>query len=170
MKGDLWKLLHVFENKVRVDIISLLLQYEMLSLSDIAGRLEETHGWKMTLPGVLKHMRELESVGIVRQETGMYLKNPDARKTIYLLEGAERVQEVLRQLGTTVDNLLHAGMIFHDTAKLARRVQSATPRLFKEDKNRLETLLVQCESEEISVHLTEDEKKKVKLWKIMLSF
>lgn len=169
MKADLWKLLHVFENNVRIEIVKLLLRFEMLSLSDIGDKLEAIHGWKITLPGLLKHIRELEKIGIIRQESGIYLEVPDARKTMYFIEGKERVQQILRQLETIISNLLQAGVVFHQTAMLARKVQRTTPRLFKEDKKRLEILLTQCESEEVSAFLTEDEKKKVKFWKMMMA-
>jgi KaiC/GvpD/RAD55 family RecA-like ATPase/DNA-binding transcriptional ArsR family regulator len=167
VKFDLWKSLQAFENEVRVETVRLLLQFEMLSLTDIAQKLEQAHGWKMTLPGVLKHLKILEDAGIVRQESGIYLESPDARKTIYLVEGEERVQEILRQLGNAVDNLIRAGIVFHRTAELARKIQS-TSRLSKDDIDRLEALLTQCESDGVSAHLTEDEKKKIKLWKMML--
>lgn len=170
MKGDLWKLLHVFENRVRIEIVRLLLRFEMMSLSDVAEKLEDIHGWKITLPGLLKHIRELEDIGIIRQESGIYLPEPDARKTIYFLEGKERVQEILQQLGSTIHNLLRAGVVFHETSKLAQKVQRRAPRLFKKDKIHLEALLAQCESEEVNKYLTEDERKKVKFWRMMITF
>jgi DNA-binding Lrp family transcriptional regulator len=138
----------------------------MASLSEIAEKLEHDQGRKITLPGVLKHMKKLEKAGIVRQESGIYLKEPDARKTIYLLEGKERVEKILKQLETSVGDLLRAGVIFSRTAKLARKIQGITPRHTGE-RERLESLLAQCESEKIYSYLTEDEKKKVKLWRMM---
>lgn len=166
MKVDSWRLLHVFQNKVRLEILRLLSKCEMASLSEIAQRLERYHGWRMTLPGVLKHMKELEKAGIVRQESGVYLEEPDARKTIYLLEGKERVEKILEQLETSVGYLLQAGVVFSKTAELARRIQRM-PRKLMEERRHLESLLAQCESKNIYGHLTEDEKKKVKLWKMM---
>ena len=70
LEADSWKLLRVFDNRVRVEIVRLLLRFEWRSLTDIAKKLESDFGWKMTLPGVLKHMRELEKSGIVRHESG----------------------------------------------------------------------------------------------------
>jgi len=166
MKVDSWRLLYVFQNKVRVEILRLLLKCEMASLSEIAERLERMQGWRITLPGVLKHMKKLEEAGIVRQESGVYLEEPDARKTIYLLEGKERVGKILGQLETCVGYLLHAGVVFSKTAGLARRIQRM-PRKLTGERRRLESLLMQCESKNIYAHLTEDEKKKVKLWKMM---
>jgi predicted transcriptional regulator len=170
MEVDPYKLLHVFENNVRIEIVKLLLQFEWRSLSDIAERLGSTYGRKMTLPGVLKHMKELEAAGIVRHESGIYAEKPDARKTIYLLEGKERVEKILHQLENSVGNLLRAGVIFSETAKLARKVQGTGIRLVKEEKKRFESLLAQCESERVASCLTEDEKKKVKLWRMMMPF
>lgn len=167
MEVDAGKLLHAFDNKVRVEIVKLLLRFEWRSLSDIAEKLKTDHGWKMTLPGVLKHMKELENAGIVRHVSGVYAKKPDARKTIYLLEGKERVEKILRKLEDNVLNPLQAGLLYSETAKIARKVQGLESRLGREEKRRLESLLAQCESEKIYTHLTEDEKKKLKLWRMM---
>lgn len=166
MEVDSWKLLRVFENKVRVEIVRILLEFEWRSLSDIAEKLR-ARGLKMTLPGVLKHMKELETAGIVRHESGVFAKKPDARKTIYMLEGRERVEKVLKQLEENIGSALRAGAIFHETAKLARKVQGMGPRMVKEERKHLESLLDQCESEKVHTYLTEDEKKKVKLWRMM---
>jgi len=165
-----WRLLRAFENKVRVDIVKLLLRFEMMSLSDVARKLEGELSRKMTLPGLLKHIRILEDAGIVTKESGAFLPTPDARKTVYLLEGKERVEKILEQLEGNVGNLLQAGALFSETAKLARNVQGTRHKLVKEERKRLEFLLDQCESERICSHLTDDEKKKVKLWRMMMTF
>ena len=167
---DFWKLLRIFGNKSRVEIVRLLLQFEMLSLSDVAKKLEGEYGRKMTLPGLLKHIKILEDAGIVQKESGAFLPTPDARKAIYLLEGKERVEKVLQQLEGNIRDLLLAGAIFSETAKLARKVQGIGDRLVKEERKRLESLLAQCESEKVYSHLTDDEKKKVKLWRMMMTF
>ena len=167
---DFWKLLRAFENKIRVEIVRLLLQFEMISLSDIAKKLEGQYNRKMTLPGLLKHIKILEDAGIVQQESGAFLPTPDARKTIYLLEGKERVKKILQQLEANTGNLLLAGAIFSETAQLARKIQGVGDKLIKEEKNSLQSLLAQCESEKIYNYLTEDEKKKVKLWRMMMTF
>ena len=167
---DFWKLLRVFENNARVEIVRLLLRFEMISLSDIARKLEDESGRRMTLPGLLKHMKILEDAGILQQESGAFLPTPDARKTIYLLEGKERVKKILEQLEDNVVNLLLAGKLFSKTAKLARQVQRTGHKLVKPEKRGLEFLLEQCESERIHRNLTDDEKKKVRLWRMMLTF
>lgn len=166
MEVDYWEILHVFHNKVRVEIVKLLLQFEWRSLSEISKKLEK-RGWKMTLPGLLKHMKELEKAGIVRRESGIYAEKPDARKTIYILEGKERVEKIMEHLEKSIGNPLRAGVIFSKTAELARKVQRS-PRMPAEERKNLESQLVQCESESVYLYLTEDEKKKVKLWKMML--
>ncbi len=170
LEVDFWKLLRIFGNKTRVEIVRLLLQFEMLSLSDIAKKLEGEYGRKMTLPGLLKHIKILEDAGILQQESGAFLPTPDARKTIYLLEGKERVEKILQQLEGNIRDLLLAGAIFSETAKLARKVQGIGDRLVKEKRKRLESLLARCESERVYSHLTDDEKKKVKLWRMMMTF
>jgi DNA-binding transcriptional ArsR family regulator len=169
LEVDSRKLLRVFESNVRVAIVRLLLQFEWRSLSEIARKLESDYGYRMSLPGLLKHMKELEDAGIVRQESGVFAKEADARKTIYTLEGNERVEKVLQQLEDNVQNPLLAGLIFSQTSKLARRVQGIGAMVPKEEKRRLESLLGSCESEKIFSYLTEDEKKKVKLWRMMLA-
>jgi len=169
LEVDSWKLLHVFENKVRVAIVRLLLQFEWRSLSEIAKKLESDYGCKMTLPGVLKHMKELEDAGIVRRESGIFAKVPDARKTLYMLEGKKRVEKVLQQLEDNIAKPLAAGVTFSETAKLARKVQGIGVRVAREEKRRLKSLLARCESEKVDSYLTEDEKKKVKLWKMMMA-
>jgi predicted transcriptional regulator len=166
---DFWKLLHVFENKVRLEIIKLLLQLEWRSLSDISKKLESDVGVKITLPGVLKHMRELEKAGIVRHESGIYSERPDARKTIYMLQGRERVQKIMDLLANNLAKVLKAGIAFTETAKLARRLQGVGRRMTDEEKESLKTLIAHCESKEINTLLTEDEKKKIRLWKMMVA-
>ena len=149
--------------------MKLLLEFEWRSLSDIAKKLENDFGWKITLPGLLKHMKELENAGIVRRESGVFAKVPDARKTIYILEGKERVEKILKKL-KSVKNPLLAGRLFAETAKLARKIQGMGSTLItEEERKRLQPLITQCESNEISRYLTEDEKKKVKLWKMMMA-
>ncbi len=158
----------VFDSEVRRTIIRLLLQLEWRSLSDLSEKLEKNYNIRMTLPGLLKHMKQLEAAGIVRQESGIFAKRPDARKTVYMLEGKERVEKLLQNLETNVGSLLQTGILFSKTAKIARRIQGIGPNASKEEINLLETLLVQCESEPIDNCLTEDEKKKIKLWKMMI--
>jgi len=161
-------LLGVLGNKVRVEIVKLLLELEFRSLSEVAASLEN-RGWKMTLSGVLKHMRELEKAGLVRHEPGIFAEKPDARKTLYFLEGRERVEKVLQQLENDIVNPLRAGVIFSETGKIARRVQGMRHGLVNKEKVRLESLLDECESEKVYGYLTEDEKKKLKLWRMMMS-
>jgi DNA-binding transcriptional ArsR family regulator len=169
LENDSLKLLSVFTNNLRVEIIKLLLEFEWRSLSDIAKKLENDFGYKITLPGLLKHMKELEDVGIVRRESGVFAKVPDARKTMYILEGKERVENVLKKL-KSIENPLLAGRVFAETAKLARKIQGMDSSLImNEERKQLESLINQCESNEISKYLTEDEKKKVKLWKMMIT-
>lgn len=167
---DLWKLLRVFESQVRVEIVRLLLQFEMMSLSDVARKLEGKSGRKMTLPGLLKHIRILEDAGILTKESGAFLPTPDARKTVYLLEGKERVERILKQLETNVGNLLLAGRLFSETTRLARKLQRVKHNLAKKEIKRLELLLDQCESERVYNNLTDHEKKKIKLWRMMITF
>jgi len=162
-------LLKVFENEVRIEVIRLLLQFEWQSLSEIAKKLENKFGWKMTLPGLLKHMIELENTGIVRHESGIYAKKPDARRTIYILQGKERIQRILELLEEKIATALMAGAIFNETSKLARKLEGIGGTPIKKEKQALESLIAKCESDEIQVHLTEEEKKKVKLWKMMIA-
>jgi predicted transcriptional regulator len=169
LEKDSLKLLSIFTNNVRVKIIKLLLEFEWRSLSDIARKLEKDFGWKITLPGLLKHMRELEDAGIVRRESGVFAKVPDARKTIYILEGKERVGKILKNL-KSIETPLLAGRVFAETARLARKIQGMGSTLITdEEKKRLESLINRCESNEINKYLTEDEKKKVKLWRMMMT-
>ena len=170
LEVDFWKLLRVFESRIRVEIVRLLLRFEMISLSGIARKLEDQYDRKITLPGLLKHMKELEDAGIVQKESGAFLPTPDARKTVYLLEGRERVEKILQQLEGDVMNLLLAGVIFSETAKLARRVQGIRGKLVKEERERLESLLARCESGKVYNCLSDSEKKKVKLWRMMITF
>ena len=92
MTVDNWEFLSVFSNKTRVEIVKILLELEYRSLSEIAERLEQ-RGYRMTLPGVIKHMRELEEAGVLRHESGAFARKPDARKSIYFLEGRERIKK-----------------------------------------------------------------------------
>jgi len=166
---DFWRLLHVFENRVRIEIIRLLLLFEWRSLSDIAKKLESDSGLKITLPGVLKHMRELEKAGLVRHESGIYSEKPDARKTIYILQGKERVQRIMDLLQKDIASVMNAGIVFSETAKLARRLQGVGRKISDEEKEHLENLITKCESKEMNVYLTDDERKKIRLWKMMIT-
>jgi predicted ArsR family transcriptional regulator len=168
LEVDGLKLLGVFENKVRMEIVKLLLEFEFRSLSEIAEILEH-RGLKMTLSGVLKHMKELEKAGLVRHEAGIFTETPDARKTLYSLEGRERVEKMLQQLDDTIINPLRAGAIFSKTAEMTRQAQGTKYGLTGKEKKCLEILLAECESEKVYNYLTEDEKKKVKLWRMMMS-
>ena len=163
-----WELLKIFENEIRIQIIKLLFKWEWQSLSEIAEKLRKNSGEKMTLPGLLKHMRELENAGLVRHESGIYAKKPDARKTIYMLEGKERIQKVLELLEEKIAPPLNAGLLYNKTSKIARKLQGMGGMSIKEDKEKLKSLIAKCESKEIEKYLTEDEKKKLKLWKMML--
>lgn len=166
-KDEVRKLLQVLASSVRIEIIRLLLQFEIMTLSDVQDKLAALSGRSMSLPGVLKHLKQLENLGIARRESGGLIDPPDARTTVYFPEGRERIQQMLQQLEETL-SLLRAGVIFHETAKLARRVQHWAPAISSKDKRRLEALLAQCESKDVIKHLTEDELKKVKVWKMMI--
>lgn len=169
MEAEFWERLSVLRSNVRVFIIKLLLQLEWRSLSEIAERLEIDFGLKITLPGLLKHMRQLEDAGIVRHESGVFAEKPDARKTVYILEGKERVEKILRQLEDDIGSLLNAGFLFSQTAKMARRIQGIGAQISKRDNESFESLLAKCESEKVNRLLTEDEKKKLKLWRLMIN-
>lgn len=163
-----WKLIGVFSNAVRVEIIKMLLEFEFRSLSEIAKTLEK-RGWKMSLSGVLKHMKELEKAGLIRHDPGIFAEKPDARKTMYSLEGRERIEKILQKLEGDVVVALKAGMIFSEAANLIRRIQRMKRKLTTKERKSLESLLVKCESENVYKYLTEDERKKLKLWRMMLS-
>jgi predicted ArsR family transcriptional regulator len=167
LEVEFWKYLSVFKSKVRRCIIEILLQLEWRSLSDIAERLEKDYSLKMTLPGLLKHMKQLEEAGMIRHESGIFANIPDARKTVYVLEGKGRVEKLLQQLEGNVGNLINAGIIFSETAKTARRIQGMR-NISKDEMRYFEALLAQCETEKVNGCLTEDEKKKVKLWRMMM--
>jgi DNA-binding transcriptional ArsR family regulator len=167
MKTGSWSTLRVFQNDVRIEILRFLLLSEMACLTDINKNLERALGRKLTLPAVLKHMRLLEKAGLVRLEPGIY-GEPDARKTLYLLEGKERVSRILVQLERDVCIPMLAGAIFNKTAKLARRVQTLGPIYARGSERQLESLLSDCEAQNVYCYLTEDEKKKVKFWKMMI--
>ena len=169
MEVDFWKLLRVFQSRIRVEIVKLLLRLEWRSLSDIAEKLENDCDLKITLPGLLKHMKELENVGIVRHESGVFAEKPDARKTIYILEGKERVEKLLHYLEEDVKSNLVAGKIFSEASKLARKIQGVGRGLSKNEIAQFKSLLSKCESEEVKSCLTEDEEKKIRLWRMMMS-
>jgi Mn-dependent DtxR family transcriptional regulator len=141
----------------------------MVSLSDVARALERDHGLKITISGVFKHMKILEKAGLVRHESGgIKLEEPDARKTIYMLEGRERVEKIL-QLDKQVVDLLTTGLMFKKTAELARKVRGIGPR-YKDERKLLESWLDQLEKEKEFENLTEGEKEKVKLWRIITKY
>jgi hypothetical protein len=165
IRADDWSLLRIFENRVRLEITLFLIRFEYRSLSEIADNLRE-RGWKFTLSGVLKHMKELEKIGIVRHEAGIFAHKPDARKTLYFLEGQERVKNVIQHLSNDVVTPLKAGITFSQAADIARNIQGL--RFGEEEKGQLKLLLDECRSESVWRHLTDDEKKKIRLWTMML--
>ncbi|MFP3985731.1 MAG: winged helix-turn-helix domain-containing protein [Candidatus Bathyarchaeia archaeon] len=168
MEDDDWKLLSVLDSKVRMAIVGLLLKFEFASLSEIARKLEDC-GSKMTISGVLKHVKELESAGLVRHESGVFADKPDARRTLYFVEGKERVEKMLRELEACVLMPLRAGMLFNKTASLARELQRLGHKPSEKDRAFLESLLSECESQDVCRYLTEDEKKKLKFWRMMMA-
>jgi DNA-binding transcriptional ArsR family regulator len=165
--GESWSILHIFGNDIRIEILRLLLGSEMACLTEIAKDLEQNLKRKMTLPAVLKHMKILETAGLVRLEPGIY-GEPDARKTLYLLEGKERISKILEHLQKEVCKPLAAGALFSKTAKIARRIQQGGPWYARTANAKLETMLSGCEADNVYPFLTEDERKKVKLWKMMI--
>lgn len=143
----------------------------MASLSDVVRALERYHGLKISISGVFKHMKILEKAGLVRHVSGgIYpLKGePDARKTIYMLQGKERVENILKLEEQAVD-LLRAGLEFKKTAELARKVRGIGPR-YRRERRLLTDALDRLEKERELGNLTEEEKEKIKLWRIITKY
>lgn len=167
MKSDPWVQLKVFDNKTRMEILDLLLNYEIMSLSEMHIKFEEIYKRKISLPGLLRHTRELENVGIIRQESGGFSHLPDARRRVYIIQGKDRVKEIL-QSWAKLNTKLRAGMSFNELAKVARSVFGifATGTIPQPNERKmLEIMIEKCESEDVLCHLMEDEKKKLKFWK-----
>ena len=167
-KFDDWKILGVLASSVRTEILKLLLNFEFRSLTEISRELKHLD-WDMSLSGLLKHMKLLEEAGLVRHESGIFAEKPDARKVLYCLEGRERIEELLDKVEKKVIGPLYAGVIFGNTAKMAHRVQGMRRDSFSREYERLKSLLSKCDSEEVYKFLTQDEKKKLKLWRMMIS-
>jgi DNA-binding transcriptional ArsR family regulator len=163
-----WVQLGVFQSKTRIEILELLLKYEISSLSEICKKLKEIYDLKITLPGLLRHMHELEKVGIVRQESGGFLPTPDSRKRVYIIQGKDRVKEIL-QSWEKLNMKLTAGIAFNELTKVARNVFATGTIPQPKDRKILERMIEKCESEEVKCHLMDDEMKKLKFWKMMLS-
>ena len=168
MERGCYSQLGVFESETRIQIIELLLHFEVMSLSEISKRLIETYSHKMTLPGLFKHMAELENTGIIRRESGGFLDKPDARKTIYIIQGKGRMVRILKTWNS-LGSELAAGKAFCELSRLVRSVLTAGTFPQPRDRKLLENLLQRCESEEINTRLTEDETKKVKFWRMTLA-
>lgn len=168
MRVDSWKPLKIFGNKARVHILRLLLKCEIASLSDIVRAIERDHGLKISISGVFKHMKILENAGLIRHESGAFDEEPDARKTIYLLEGKERVEKIL-QLEEQAVELLRTGLVFKKTAELARRVRGIGPR-YRRERKLLTDALDKLQKEREWANLTKEEKEKVKLWRIITKY
>ena len=160
--------LGVFESKARIEIIETLLNFEIMSLSEICKQLKETYARKITLPGLLRHMHELEKVGIVRQESGGFLPAPDARRQVYIIEGKERVKEILLSW-EKLNKKLMAGIMFSELTKVARNVFASGTIPQDRERKMLEKMIEQCEAEEVACHLMDYEKKKIIFWKMMIS-
>jgi len=122
----------------------------------------------MRLPAVVKHVQRLEEAGILRSESGRLTDQPDARKTMYILQGKERVKKVMNQLNN-ISNSLESGATYNETAKLALMIQTTRRTATEEEIEELKSLIAKCESEEVNRHLTIEEKKNIKLWKMMLT-
>jgi len=167
LRNGSWRLLRVFASDVRVKIVELLSQFEMLTLSNIAEKLE-MDGLQMTLPGLFKHMSILEETGIVRMVSGGLVDPPDARKNLYFLEGKERLERILQQLENNVCNLLLAMEMFNTASKLALKLDRVGPKMLTEEREHFRSLIEKIESEQVYTLLTDHEKKKVKIWKMMV--
>lgn len=169
LEDDWLHQLGIFENKTNVTVIQLLLNYELISLSEIRKKLREIYKLEITLPGLLKHLRDLEEAGIVRQDPETAIMRGDLRKNIYILQGKERVRDILQSWNVLSQKMV-AGQTFCDLVKVCRRVFIS--EVFPiQTNNRLivEKLLARCESADVFGHLTEDEKMKIKFWKLMLT-
>lgn len=139
----------------------------MASLSDVVRVLKLDYGLELTISGVFKHMKLLEKAGLVRRESGgIKLEEPDARKTIYMLEGKERVIKILELQERAVD-LLKSGLVFKKTAEIARKVRGIGP-IYARERKLLESWLNRLEKE--AENLTQEEKEKMKLWKIITKY
>jgi hypothetical protein len=168
MKSDPWVQMRVIESEARMEIIELLFEYQIISLSEMKTKLMEIYSHKITLPGLLRHIHELEKVGIIRQDSGFFLPKPDTRKRVYIIQGKDRVKEILGSL-TKLKTKLTAGMVFSELSECARYLLSREPILQPNEREMLERMIEKCGSEDIFCHLTDDEKKKLKLYKLMLS-
>ena len=168
LENKSWAQLAVFQSKTRIEIIELLLKSEIMSLSEICKKLKETYNLKISLPGLLRQMHELENVGIVHPESGGFLPTPDARRRVYIIQGKDRVKEIL-QSWNRLNMKLTAGIVFNELTKVARNVFGTGTMPQPNERKILERMIEKCESEEISCHLMDDEKKKLKFWKMMLS-
>jgi hypothetical protein len=122
----------------------------------------------MRLPAVVKHVQKLEEVGILRSESGRLTDEPDARKTMYILQGRERVKKVMNQLND-IRNTLESGATYNETEKLALMIQTTRRTAAEEETKKLKSLIARCESEEVNRHLTIEERENIKLWKTMLT-
>ncbi len=160
--------LGIFESETRIEIINLLLSYQIMSLSQMSKKFLENYGRKISLPGLLRHVRELENAGIIRQDSGFLLPTPDARTRVYIIQGKDRVEEVLQGL-VTLKTKLTAGMVFSELSKCARYLMGRETILQLRDREILERMIEKCESEDVFCHLTNDEKKKLEFWKGMVS-
>jgi len=163
------RLLKIFGNKIRVEILRLLLNREMASLSDILHALKHGCGFDLTISGIFKHIKILENAGLIHHESGgITLQEPDARKTVYLLQGKERVEKIIK-LVEKITELVECGLVFKKAAEAARKIQGIGPGYRKERKN-LKSWLKRLEKKEIMENLTEDEIEKIKLWKILIKY
>lgn len=169
MEGNCWKIVKIFGSEVRVQILRLLLKGEIASLSDILRLLEKNYGIKLTISGLFKHMKVLEKTGLIRHESGgLALKEPDARKTIYLIENKERVQRILK-LEEQVVAHMRIALMFKKASEIAREIRGIGPAYEKERKL-LEAWLEKLEKERELGNLTEEEEDKIKLWKIITKY
>lgn len=163
--GDL---LRVFMNETRVEILRLFFGSRWLTLGEIKQKLQTQHHRKISTPGVLKHVKELEKSGIIKAEWkgGWRLEQSDARKTLYKMEGKKRVKHVLQLLENEIAKSLIAGEIVQKIEHLTMEVQKLGPGI-REKMALLENLISESEDHQISCCLDDDDKKKVELGRVI---
>jgi hypothetical protein len=170
LEESTWSQLQVFENRVRIEIIQLLMDFEIMSLSEIRKQLQSKHDRKISLPGILRHMRVLEKTGIILlyERGGGFGKKEDARKNSYMVQGKERVIRALNSWSKLSEELI-TSKNFLDLRLYARSVFLSGNIPQEHEKEKLHHLINQCEQPKVFCCLSEDEKKKIEWWKKTIS-
>lgn len=159
------KLLSVFLNETRIEILNLLLEKQWMNPKMIEEKLISEYNRKISTTGLLKHLKKLEQYGILKSQYGL-----DARKRMFKIIERNRVKMVLNILETEVILRLEAGLLAKRIADLSLEIQRLSPVPRRKKIMLLKSLISRFDDSDLKRYLEKDERKKINLAQHVIMF